>query len=142
MMPGMGTWDIGHFDNDAAADFGGSLDDSAPQERVELLREALRAVVEEPGYLDSHDAARAVAAAALVAAQCPGGAPVTTVYGPDGGIPPLPDELRGIAVRALDRVVGDDSEMLDLWAEAGEATAWCAGVDALRAVLGGAVTAG
>ena len=37
----MGTWDIGPFDNDTAADFGGDLDEAAWEERVSVIRGAL-----------------------------------------------------------------------------------------------------
>ena len=38
----MGAWDIGPFDNDMAADFGGALDHAEPGERVEKVRAAHR----------------------------------------------------------------------------------------------------
>jgi hypothetical protein len=47
----------------------------------------------------------------LVAAQLPGGEPVSTEYGPDEPIPPLPAELHRLALRALDRVAAEDSEI-------------------------------
>ena len=37
----MGTWDIGPFDNDVAADFSGNLDDLPQDRRAEALRTAL-----------------------------------------------------------------------------------------------------
>ncbi|GAA3001885.1 DUF4259 domain-containing protein [Streptomyces fulvorobeus] len=137
----MGTWDIGHFDNDTAADFGGGLDDAPSDKREALLRDALTAVTRtgREEYLDSEEAVVAVAAAALIAAQCPGGAPVTTPYGPDEPLPPLDPELRGLAVSALDRVVGENSELPGLWAGAGAGEQWAAGVTGLRKVLAEAV---
>lgn len=136
----MGTWDTGHFDNDTAADFGGELDDVPPGKREALLRDALTAVAGtgREDYLDSDEAVVAVAAAALVAAQCPGGAPVTTAYGPDDPLPPLDPALRGLAVRALDRVVGEESELPELWGDSGDGAQWTAGIAELRAVLAGA----
>lgn len=131
----MGAWDIGYFDNDTAADFGGRVDAAPPWKKAEVLREVLTAVAATgPGdYLD--DGEEAVAAAALIAAQCPGGEPVTTAYGPKEPLPPLPVELRPLAVRALDRVAGENSEILELWTEGGAAEQWRAGIDSLRAVL-------
>lgn len=131
----MGTWDIGHFDNDTAADFCGALDDAAPAERVGLIRTALETAAEAVSYLDDHEGAPAVTAAALVAAQCPGGAAVTTAYGPKEPVPLLPVELRALAVAALDRVVGEESELAELWGEGGEGAAWEQGIRALREVL-------
>ncbi|MFI6154902.1 DUF4259 domain-containing protein [Kitasatospora sp. NPDC051170] len=131
----MGTWDIGHFDNDTAADFSGTLKDTAPGERAGLLRAVLETAAGSTDYLDDYEGAQAVAAAALVAAQCPGGTPVTTAYGPGEAIPELPAELRALAVAALDRVVAEDSELAELWGEGGEGGAWEQGIRALRQVL-------
>ncbi|MFJ2022708.1 DUF4259 domain-containing protein [Streptomyces sp. NPDC087897] len=130
----MGTWDIGHFDNDTAADFGGRVDDADAGKKADVLREVLAAVA-GTGSEDYADGEEAVAAAALVAAQCPGGEPVTTAYGPKEPLPPLPADLRPLAVRALDRLTAPNAEPLDLWEEAGEDQAWLAGIAALRAVL-------
>ncbi|MER5988636.1 DUF4259 domain-containing protein [Streptomyces sp. NPDC001787] len=134
----MGAWDIGYFDNDTAADFGGRVDDAPPEKRADVLRDALAeaANASPQGYLD--DGEVVVAAAALVAAQCPGGEPVTTAYGPKQPLPPLPGDLRPLAVRALDRVAGENSEVLELWADGGAGEEWLAGVAALRAVLAAA----
>ncbi|MFC4116833.1 DUF4259 domain-containing protein [Nonomuraea zeae] len=41
----MGTWDVGPFDNDTAADWCGGLQDAAAGERTALLRRALDRVV-------------------------------------------------------------------------------------------------
>lgn len=131
----MGTWDIGHFDNDTAADFSGSLDDAAEADRPGILRETLLRAARTEGYLDSDEAVEAVAAAALVAAQCPGGEPVDTVYGPDEPIPALPAELRPLAVAALDRTLREPSELLELWEESGSGPLWREGVVRLREVL-------
>ena len=74
----MGTWGTGPFDNDTAADFAGDLDDAPPGERERLSGQVLLScTVSAAGYLD--EAQEAVAAAALIAAQCPGGRPVETV---------------------------------------------------------------
>ncbi|MGW3232919.1 DUF4259 domain-containing protein [Kitasatospora sp. NPDC001095] len=131
----MGTWDIGHFDNDSAADFCNGLDDAAPGEREALLRSALLGAVRAEEYLDSDEAVEAVVAAALVAAQCPGGAAVTSAYGPEEPIPPLSVELRPLAVEALDRVVAEESELAELWDETESGPAWRRGIRELRDVL-------
>ncbi|MFG2328337.1 DUF4259 domain-containing protein [Streptomyces sp. NPDC048604] len=135
----MGTWDIGHFDNDTAADFCGDLDDLPQHERPGLIREQFLAVTGTGGeFLDSDDAARAVAAAALVAAQCPGGDPVTTPYSPDEPLPELPTDLRPLAIQALDRVFGPESELVELWDETNSGGPWREGVLRLRGVIAAA----
>ncbi|MFD5781734.1 DUF4259 domain-containing protein [Streptomyces sp. NPDC126933] len=136
----MGTWDTGHFDNDTAADFSADLDEATEGRRTEIVREALLGAIGADGYLDSDEGVVAVAAAALVAAQCPGGPPVETVYGPDEPLPRFPVELRALAVRALDRVVADKSELRDLWVDAdGENGLWHQGVAELRQALAPAI---
>jgi hypothetical protein len=63
------TWDTGPFDNDTAADFANALDDAEPEEREALIRGVLTRTVNATGTLV--EAEEAVAAAALIAAQCP-----------------------------------------------------------------------
>ncbi|MER5350933.1 DUF4259 domain-containing protein [Kitasatospora sp. NPDC002551] len=133
----MGTWDTGHFDNDTAADFAGALDEAAPEEREALIRRVLTVAADTGAedYQDAWDGEKAVAAAALVAAQCPNGEPVTTAYGPDEPLPVLSADLRQLAVQALDRVVAEESELAELWDETEEGPAWRRSVKDLRAVL-------
>ncbi|MFD1936288.1 MULTISPECIES: DUF4259 domain-containing protein [Nonomuraea] len=117
----MGAWDVGPFDNDTAADWCGDLQDADASQRPVLIRRALATVVDEQGYLDSDLACEAIAAAAIVAAQR-GGPPITSAYAPEflraGGGVEVPDDVVALAVRALDRVAGDDSEWRELWEEA------------------------
>jgi hypothetical protein len=137
----MGTWDIGPFDNDTAADWCGELDDAAPEQRAALIRETLSRVAEHGDeYLDSDDAVEAIAAAAIVASQLPGGAAIDTPYAPDflleGGTVEVAADVPAIAVRALDRIVGDDSEWRDLWEDAAESYPQAlASVQSIRATL-------
>ncbi|MFE7585178.1 DUF4259 domain-containing protein [Streptomyces gardneri] len=135
----MGTWDIGPFDNDTAADFSYSVDEAPAEKRAEVLRTAFQEVIGtgDDAFLDSYFAVKAVASAALLAAQCPGGDPVTTSYAPKKPLPELPKDLRPLAVAALDRVLGPESELLELWEES-DGEEWKAGIRKLRAVLAGA----
>ncbi|MEV6681050.1 DUF4259 domain-containing protein [Streptomyces erythrochromogenes] len=134
----MGTWDIGPFDNDTAADFAGDLDDAAPVERLSMIRGALLRCAASagcPDAPDAPDAERAVAAAALVVAQHPEGPSACSVYGPSEAVPGLPGELRLLAVEALDRVVAPTSELAELWADAPSGPRWRQEVARLRGVL-------
>ncbi|MFI8421812.1 DUF4259 domain-containing protein [Streptomyces sp. NPDC085479] len=134
----MGTWDIGPFDNDTAADFSYRVDATPGPRKAEVLLAAFREVTgtgEE--YLDADLSVEAVASAALVAAQCPGGEPVTTSYAPKEPLGVLPVALRAEAVAALDRVLTEPSELLELWEES-DGEEWKTGIRALRGVLAGA----
>ncbi|MFD8870354.1 DUF4259 domain-containing protein [Streptomyces sp. NPDC059590] len=131
----MGTWDVGPFENDMAADFAYTLDETAPEKREDLVRATLTRTIQTPDYLESPEGAEAVAAAALVAAQCPGGEPISTSYGPDEVLPTFTDDVRPLAVEALDRVVAEKSELADLWDETPNGREWRQGISRLRAVL-------
>ncbi|GAB2728777.1 DUF4259 domain-containing protein [Kitasatospora kifunensis] len=132
----MGTWDVGPFDNDAAADFSVQLDEAAAGQRAELLRAAMEQAL-AAGYLEVEEAQEAVAAAALVAAQRPGGEPVDPAYGPKAPIPLVGTELAELAVRVLERVGLPECELAELWADSGEEERWRERLARLRAVLMG-----
>lgn len=131
----MGTWDIGPFDNDTAADFGGDLDDAAWAERESMIRRALERAADPADHLGTSDGERAVAAAALVVAQHPDGEPACSNYGPSEPLPELPADLRTLAVDALDRVASEFSELAELWAEAVKWAKWRQDITRLRDVL-------
>ncbi|MEV6811691.1 DUF4259 domain-containing protein [Micromonospora sp. NPDC051296] len=69
----MGFWDVSPFGNDDAADFAIELDEATTAARVELVGRALERVVDTADDPGLWPIPRAVAAAALVAAQCPDG---------------------------------------------------------------------
>ncbi|MFB7949913.1 DUF4259 domain-containing protein, partial [Kitasatospora phosalacinea] len=91
--------------------------------------------IQTQDYLESPEGAEAVAAAALIAAQCPGGEPISTSYGPDQALPIFAIDLRSLAVEALDRVVAENSELADLWYETADGPKWRQTVSRIRAVL-------
>ncbi|AZM51260.1 hypothetical protein DMA15_00560 [Streptomyces sp. WAC 01529] len=130
----MGTWDVGPFDNDTAADFGSDLDEAAGDERGGIVRGALTRVIDIVGYLEAPESEQAVAAAALVAAQCPQGEPADPVYGPEEPLPDLTG-LRELALQALDRITTEPSELMDLWAQSDGGGPWRANIRRLRNVL-------
>lgn len=125
----MSSWDVGPFDNDSAGDFGYELDDASPQQRIDLVGRALARVMEDDPLF--FGAERAVASAALVAAQYPGGVPVTSI----AAMPPFPAYLRELAIAALDRVVTPPSHLVETWAERFEGPAWRRAISELRTVL-------
>jgi hypothetical protein len=136
----VGTWDTGPFDNDDAADWSGDLDDTEPEDRLDFIRSTLSAAADELDYLDSREACQAVAAAAVIASQV-GGDPIESPYAPDfllaGEALDTEPDVAPLAVRALDRVIGEESEWRDLWDDAAEPgrEAAFAVVARLRAVL-------
>ncbi|MFE9660741.1 DUF4259 domain-containing protein [Streptomyces sp. NPDC005955] len=131
----MGTWDIGPFDNDTAADFGGGLDDVALNEREAKIRGALERAARPTDDLDAYYGERAVAAAALLAAQQRDGEPACANYGPSEPLPDLPADLRVLAVSALTQVLSDRSELAELWNESADGPKWRQDVTRLRDAL-------
>ncbi|MEV0982497.1 DUF4259 domain-containing protein [Streptomyces sp. NPDC049915] len=89
---------------DPGPDFCGDLEEAAAGEREGIVRGTLIRVIDTAGYLEAPESEEAVAAAALVAAQCPGGEPADPIYGTEE---PLPDlmGLRDLALHALGRLV-------------------------------------
>ena len=125
----VGAWDSGPFDNDDAADFAGQLDEADPNQRIVMIREALRAGADSD---DEEAFPRAVAAAAVVAATRVD-IPVDSSYAPkfladdDNGFR-VPEDLVELAVLALDNLADSDSEYAELFGEAGT-------LDTLRSAL-------
>jgi hypothetical protein len=136
----MGIWGSGPFENDDAADFADDLDDADPAGREVLIRDALQRAVDADDVLPADDAARAVAAAAVVAASRTPGMPMDDDEdGPEflqtGDLPPLPDDLVELAREALDRVTADESEWGELWDEAETLDEAVAALDEVRTGL-------
>ncbi|WP_233229598.1 DUF4259 domain-containing protein [Streptomyces sp. I5] len=130
---GIGTWGTGPFDNDAAADFAAGLDEAEPERRVTMVRDVLVRTIDARDLLT--DADEAVAAAALVAAQCPGGEPVDPDDGPQEPMPAFPDQLRKLAHEALARIATDPCGPAPNWVDPDDAKQWQALLTRLRAVL-------
>jgi hypothetical protein len=135
----MGAWGAGPFDNDMAADWCGDLNDMDPAERADYIRRALSEVVDDVGYLDALAGEVAVAASALIASQLSGAAQLDSPYAPafvrEGGGIDVTSDLPQLAVQALDRVMRQQSEWLDLRQESSSADEAFAVVGRLRETL-------
>ncbi|WP_406285163.1 DUF4259 domain-containing protein [Embleya sp. NBC_00896] len=137
----MGTWGVGPFENDSAADFVRDLDNTPEAGRLDMIKRVLRASAEpSEGFLDQDEAVVAIAAAAIIAAYMPGGAPLDPEFDPG----PLIDEagefaaadLASLALHSLERVVAGDSELDALWAETEKHEDWRTSIKLLRRSLG------
>ncbi|MFG3701721.1 DUF4259 domain-containing protein [Micromonospora sp. NPDC047620] len=94
---GSGLLDVGPFDNDdAAADFAGELDAVTADARIEMVGRVLGRVVTANNDVNMWHIPKAVAAAALIAAQCPGGEATGPIYGPSTPMPPLESCGKGL----------------------------------------------
>ncbi|MFD7665692.1 DUF4259 domain-containing protein [Streptomyces sp. NPDC059788] len=134
----MGTWGMGPFDGDAAADFLDELIAMPEARRLGAIRAVLSTAAAEREYLEAPQGEMAVAAAALTAAARAGSTyPAGPAYGPELTVPAPPPQLAVLAVHALDRVLAPDSELAELWDEADGGREWRAGLARLRARLAG-----
>jgi hypothetical protein len=119
----MGTWGTGPLDNDAAADWYAELDNTAPDQRAKLIRQALVAAanVDASDYLNSDLASEAVAAAVVIASLGPAGPPLDStdalVFLQDNDITTLPADLARLSLKVLDRVDGANSELPEPWGD-------------------------
>ncbi len=130
----MGAWGIGPFDNDDAQDFVLDLADVPDDELARRLAEALAL---PSGYLEVPEASIAVAAAALVAVgagMAPPESPTVCEFMANRSVPTT-TALREAAKAALDRVASQDSELWELWQDAGEADQVLASHEAINGRL-------
>lgn len=137
----MGAWGAGSFENDDAADWAGDLVDDGSADMVrEVLATAARCPADD--YLEAPDGANAIAAAEVVAAASRRPAESNAYSEKALAWAEAHPEVAGnkaLALDALDRVVGANSELSELWFEGGseseEGKQWSAAVSNLRARL-------
>ncbi|MDX6743266.1 DUF4259 domain-containing protein [Actinocorallia sp. A-T 12471] len=130
----MGSWDIGPFENDTGGDFAFILDDLPAEDRPAAIRTALEEGL-ATSLRDGGPDEEALAAAAIVASQCPDGPATHPIHGPQNPIPPLPDDLRPLAIQVLDQLIEHDSYLWQNWVLNGKADAWLAGIRQLRTAI-------
>ncbi len=134
----MGTWEIGPFDNDDAMDFFDEVEETPDADVPPKLRKTLVAIVERPGQVELHEGHVAVAAASLVAAgrsrvAATGNASVDAWL--SAHRPAVTAEDQRVALAALDRVTGPDSEWMTLWSSSPVSAALEERIAALRQIL-------
>jgi hypothetical protein len=139
----MGAWGWGPFDNDDAADWVGEFRGADRDTGLRAVGAALRTVAEArpDDYLDAPEGTMAVAAAEVVAAVH-GLDVLETSYNEEllAWVAtmqlPADGELVSLAVQALERVKGPESELADLWDEVNDLS-WRRAVDDRVASLRG-----
>ena len=130
----MGAWGVLAFDNDDASDWAYGLEEADDLSPVEA---ALDAVERADGYLEAQDASNALAACEVLARL--NGRPAYTyaftetvdqwvAAHPQPPTAALPER----AIAAIDRVLGENSELKELRADTDENGAWLAAVEDLR----------
>lgn len=130
----MGAWGTGVFDNDTACDWAYGLEG---QTDLGLVERTLDAALANDEGLDASDAEEALAAAETVA-RLQGHWGVRNSYTANvdawvekTGLQPSPALARK-AHAAIDRVLAETSEIVELWEESGDLDEWKRLVDELR----------
>jgi hypothetical protein len=135
----MGAWGTGVFDNDTACDWADELEES---DDLSVLEEALELVLSAGAdYIEAPDAEQALAAADVIA-RLQGNAGDSGAYteavdawvsGNKFKVPPV---LAKKALAAIERILVEPSELLELWSESEEFGAWMSGIENLRSRIG------
>jgi len=131
----MGAWGHLAFDNDTANDWAYELDEVSDLSPVESAFEELEEIGDD--YVDQ-DVACCALAACEVLARCLGRPGYSNSYtetvdkwvAAHAEIKPTP-ALLSRAEKCIDRILGEDSELCQLWEES-DAAEWRAGVEDLR----------
>lgn len=117
----MGAWSEEAFGNDTALDWEVNFLDNPG---LEMIRQTLDTALQPPEYLDADEACEAIAACEVLArlkGQWPAGASASDDQEIDQWVKQnpiaVPAELSDMAVRVIDRILGPDSELVELWAE-------------------------
>lgn len=131
----MGAWSHDSFGNDDACDWAYRLEDCDDLSLIESTLDAVLAAGDD--YLASPEAAEAIAAAEAVA-RLQGHFGICDSYSEtlDAWVKKIQlkpsSALAGKTQRALDRIVGEASELREWWDDSDEGEAWAAAVKELR----------
>ena len=132
----MGTWSHEPFGNDDATDWACGLEGA---DGLSLVEEALDRVLEAGEYLEAPEASEAVGAVEVLAKLLGRGTQS------DSYTEPVDEWVKSVSVkpgagllakanRALERILGENSELKELWEEAG-AEEWLNSITALQGAV-------
>jgi hypothetical protein len=131
----MGAWGVGTFDNDTACDWASDLECT---EDLSLVRQSISSVLAVgSAYLDADVACQALAACEVIARMKGNWGPRDAYTEQvDSWVEShhvaLPPGLIEVAVSAIDRVLDQPSELLELWDESGDREDWLDSIRDLR----------
>lgn len=130
----MGAWGVLVFDDDDANDWAYGLDDVHD---LSLVESAFDAIEEANDYLEAPEASNALAACEVLA-RLNGKPGYKNSYTEkvDEWVAAHPlkpsDELMKRANAAIDRILGENSELKDSWKDSDKKASWLASVEDLR----------
>lgn len=130
----MGAWAEDTFGNDTACDWISSfLDDPG----IPAVKSVIQTVLEIDGYLDSDEACECLAACEVIA-RLQGKWGLRNAYSEDldnwikANPMKVPDDLKAAADSAIERILGLNSELPELWDEGGRNEEWHKAINDLR----------
>ena len=130
----MGAWSEDTFGNDTACDWIGTfLDDPG----LDPVKSAIDEVINNDDYLDSDEACDCLAACEVIA-RLQGNWGLRDAYSEDldnwieANPTTVPDDLMRSADSAIEKNLGPDSELTELWDEDGRNDKWHSAMDDLR----------
>lgn len=131
----MGAWGTGVFDNDTACDWAYGLEGQGDLALIERTLDTVLAAAGE--YLDASDAEEALAAIETIARlQGHWGVRNSYTANVDAWVEKIklqpPPALVQKAHAAIDRILGEDSELMELWDDSDSLDEWKRAVEELR----------
>jgi len=130
----MGAWGSGPFANDDAGDFVGNLADAGDWNVAEEAFDAVLAIGDE--YLEAPESSAAIAAAAIVAYKVGNGfVGVSPEDAADVAGLPAPSPALVTKARAALARIRKQSELAELWEEAGSKDEWLATLEPIEKAL-------
>ncbi len=122
----MGAWAEDAFGNDTACDWAGDFSDTP---KVELVERIIESVIKTKDYLDSDEACECLVACEIIA-RLKGMWGKRNAYSEsiDKWVEStdinVSEELTNKAKKAIARILGEDSELQELWDEGGKDEKW------------------
>lgn len=130
----MGAWAEYTFGNDAACDWVGAF---LKNPGLPAANAAIVAVLETDDFLDSDVACDCLAACEVIA-RWQGKWGIRNSYSAEldqwivDNPTSVPDDLKAAADAAIERILGEDSELPELWDDGGRNEVWHKAIDDLR----------
>jgi Domain of unknown function (DUF4259) len=130
----MGAWAEDTFGNDTACDWIGTFLNNPC---LPAVKSAVEAVFEADDYLDSDEACNCLAACEVIA-RLQGKWGVRNAYSEEldkwieANPTSVPNDIKAAAAAAIERILGEDSELPELWDDGGRNEKWHRAIDDLR----------
>lgn len=130
----MGVWSTGVLGNDSAEDW---LDEFLIDPELEVIEEAISAVTSGNDYIEADEASACLAACEVLARI--NGHPPSQPVGTEEldewiqeNPQSVPEELLRLAIESIDKILGPNSELRELWEDEDQGEDWTAALIDLK----------